>query len=110
MRVMLVGATGLVGQGALREWLLADDVERVPLVRRNRTRVTHPEVEDPFVPARVRGDESAVPGAAPGGTKVRDLERDDRPCHAGGRPGWRAETRAGYHRHQPDLIRRSVCF
>ena len=34
MRVMLFGATGMVGRGVLRECLLADDVEGVLAVGR----------------------------------------------------------------------------
>src|SRR5258705_11796104 len=46
MKVMLFGATGMVGQGVLRECLLADDVERVLVVGRTGTGVTHPKVDE----------------------------------------------------------------
>ncbi|MBN1609852.1 MAG: epimerase [Polyangiaceae bacterium] len=46
MRVILFGATGMVGQGALRECLLAGDVEHVLCVGRRPTGQTHPKLED----------------------------------------------------------------
>jgi uncharacterized protein YbjT (DUF2867 family) len=36
MKVVLFGATGMIGQGVLRECLLADDVERVLVIGRGR--------------------------------------------------------------------------
>jgi uncharacterized protein YbjT (DUF2867 family) len=46
MRVMLFGATGMVGQGVLRECLLADDVERVLAVGRTGTGVANPKLDE----------------------------------------------------------------
>jgi uncharacterized protein YbjT (DUF2867 family) len=42
MKVIVFGATGMVGQGVLRECLLADDVEAVASVGRNATGQCHP--------------------------------------------------------------------
>ena len=44
MKVILFGATGMVGQGVLRECLRAPDVERVLAVGRSATRQTHPKL------------------------------------------------------------------
>jgi uncharacterized protein YbjT (DUF2867 family) len=44
MRVVIFGATGMVGQGMLRECLLAPDVEQVLAVVRTTTRVSHPKL------------------------------------------------------------------
>ena len=41
MKVIIFGATGMVGQGVLRETLLAPDVERVLSVVRTPTGVLH---------------------------------------------------------------------
>lgn len=41
MRVLIFGATGMVGQGVLRECLLAPDVTEVRAVGRSRTGVAH---------------------------------------------------------------------
>ena len=45
MRVMLFGATGMVGQGALRECLLDPGVERVLIVVRKATEQRHPKLD-----------------------------------------------------------------
>ena len=50
MNVLIFGATGMVGQGALRECLQAADVERVTAVGRTPTRVVHPKLRDLVVP------------------------------------------------------------
>ena len=50
MNVMLFGATGMVGQGVLRECLLAPDVERVLAVGRNATGQHHEKLTDLAVP------------------------------------------------------------
>lgn len=50
MNVMLFGATGMVGQGVLRECLLAPDVERVLAVGRNATGQHHKKLTDLDVP------------------------------------------------------------
>ena len=45
MRVMIVGATGLVGQGALAACVAAEDVERIALLGRRRADVDDPRIE-----------------------------------------------------------------
>ena len=50
MKVIIFGATGMVGQGALRESLLAADVERVLTVGRRATGVRHPKLTELTVP------------------------------------------------------------
>jgi hypothetical protein len=47
---MIFGATGMVGQGVLRECLLARDVERVTAVGRTATGIAHPKLRDLLVP------------------------------------------------------------
>ncbi|MFL6279830.1 MAG: epimerase [Vicinamibacterales bacterium] len=44
MKVIIFGATGMLGQGVLRECLLAPDVERVLAIGRSRTGVQHPKL------------------------------------------------------------------
>jgi len=51
MRILLFGATGMVGGGVLRECLLAADVERVQAVGRSPVGMQHPKLADV-----VRGD------------------------------------------------------
>ncbi len=46
MRVLLFGATGMVGQGVLRECLLDPDVEGVVTVLRNATGQQHPKLTE----------------------------------------------------------------
>lgn len=46
MKVMVFGATGMVGQGALRESLLAPDVDEVLAVGRRPTGVRHPKLRE----------------------------------------------------------------
>ena len=46
MNVLIFGATGMVGQGVLRECLLAPDVERIVAVGRNATGQQHPKLRD----------------------------------------------------------------
>jgi len=46
MRVIIFGATGMVGQGTLRECLLASDVEQVLAVVRKPTGVRHPKLRE----------------------------------------------------------------
>lgn len=46
MRVIIFGASGMVGQGALRECLLADDVREVVSVVRTPTGVTHAKLRE----------------------------------------------------------------
>ena len=46
MKVIIFGATGMVGQGTLRESLLANDVEQVLAVVRKPTGVKHPKLRE----------------------------------------------------------------
>ncbi|MEV4709234.1 NAD(P)H-binding protein [Actinoplanes sp. NPDC049316] len=46
MKVIIFGATGMVGQGALRESLLAQDVDEVLAVVRKPTGVRHPKLTE----------------------------------------------------------------
>jgi len=46
MKVIIFGATGMVGQGTLRECLLASDVEQVLAVVRKPTGVRHPKLRE----------------------------------------------------------------
>src|SRR5205823_4252329 len=46
MNVVLFGATGMVGQGVLRECLLDPDVHRVLSVGRNATGQNHPKLRE----------------------------------------------------------------
>ena len=50
MNVLIFGATGMVGQGVLRECLLAGDVERVTAVGRTPTGIQHAKLRDLRVP------------------------------------------------------------
>ncbi|VTU38906.1 Putative NADH-flavin reductase [Variovorax sp. PBS-H4] len=50
MNVLLFGATGMVGQGVLRECLLDPDVRRVLSVGRRTTGVQHPKLHELVVP------------------------------------------------------------
>lgn len=49
MKVIIFGATGMVGQGVLRECLLAKDVEQVLAVVRKPTDVKHPKLRELIV-------------------------------------------------------------
>lgn len=46
MKVVVFGATGMVGQGVLRECLLASDVEQAVAPIRTRTGVNHPKLNE----------------------------------------------------------------
>ncbi|MGJ7501665.1 NAD-dependent epimerase/dehydratase family protein [Variovorax sp. ZT5P49] len=46
MKILIFGATGMVGQGVLRECLLAPNVESVVAVGRNATGQQHPKLRD----------------------------------------------------------------
>jgi uncharacterized protein YbjT (DUF2867 family) len=46
VRVVLFGATGMIGQGVLRECLIAPDVEAVLSVARSPTGTTHPKLRE----------------------------------------------------------------
>jgi uncharacterized protein YbjT (DUF2867 family) len=50
MKVIVFGATGMLGQGVLRECLLASDVERVLTVGRRMTGRSHPKLHEVEVP------------------------------------------------------------
>lgn len=50
MKVLLFGATGMVGQGVLRECLLAPDVQLVQTVGRRATGVQHPKLRELELP------------------------------------------------------------
>jgi uncharacterized protein YbjT (DUF2867 family) len=50
MNVLIFGTTGMVGQGVLRECLLAADVERVTAVGRTATGIRHAKLRDLVVP------------------------------------------------------------
>src|SRR5215831_3927716 len=46
MKIILFGATGMLGQGVLREALRAPDVERVLIVTRTSSGISHPKLEE----------------------------------------------------------------
>lgn len=46
MNVLVFGATGMVGQGVLRECLLAPDVDSVAAIGRTATGIAHPKLRD----------------------------------------------------------------
>jgi uncharacterized protein YbjT (DUF2867 family) len=46
MRILLFGATGMVGQGVLRECLLASDVDEVVAIGRSPSGASHPKLRD----------------------------------------------------------------
>jgi uncharacterized protein YbjT (DUF2867 family) len=46
MNVVLFGATGMLGQGVLRECLQAADVQRVQTIGRHRTGLQHPKLHE----------------------------------------------------------------
>ncbi|RZL92848.1 MAG: NAD-dependent epimerase/dehydratase family protein [Variovorax sp.] len=50
MNILLFGATGMVGQGVMRECLLDPDVARVLSVGRSATGQTHPKLRELIVP------------------------------------------------------------
>ncbi len=50
MNVLIFGATGMVGQGVLRECLLAADIDRVMTVGRTDTGAQHPKLRGLVVP------------------------------------------------------------
>ena len=50
MRILLFGATGMVGQGVLRECLLHDRVEEVLVIGRSPVPQLSPELEQVVVP------------------------------------------------------------
>jgi uncharacterized protein YbjT (DUF2867 family) len=50
MNVLIFGATGMVGQGVLRESLLAADVDKVVAVGRSASGARHPKLQDLLLP------------------------------------------------------------
>ncbi len=64
MRVLVFGASGMVGQGVLRECLLAPDVDRVLAVVRRPLGVSHPKLEELVVadPGHLEGSEDRLAG------------------------------------------------
>lgn len=46
MKIVLFGATGMIGQGALRECLLAPDVDQVLSIGRSATGQSHPKLRE----------------------------------------------------------------
>jgi len=50
MKVMIFGATGLIGQGVLRECLSAEDIEQVLSVSRTSTGVVNPRLSELLLP------------------------------------------------------------
>ncbi|SDE26650.1 NAD(P)H-binding protein [Paraburkholderia lycopersici] len=64
MKVLIYGATGMVGQGVLRECLRADDVELVRAVGRRETGVRHAKLCETLLPdlADSRAAESELTG------------------------------------------------
>jgi uncharacterized protein YbjT (DUF2867 family) len=57
MKILIFGATGMVGQGVLRECLQADDVEQIAVVVRRASGIESPKVRE-----IVRGDLSNYEG------------------------------------------------
>jgi uncharacterized protein YbjT (DUF2867 family) len=53
MKVILFGATGMVGQGVLRECLLDPDVEEVLAIGRGATGQTHPKLRELVRPSQL---------------------------------------------------------
>jgi uncharacterized protein YbjT (DUF2867 family) len=56
MNILIYGATGMVGQGVLRESLLAADVDKVVAVGRSPSGVTHPKLRDLLLPDLMQYD------------------------------------------------------
>lgn len=50
MNILLFGATGMIGQGVLRECVLADDVEHVVAITRRTTGKTHFKLREIILP------------------------------------------------------------
>jgi uncharacterized protein YbjT (DUF2867 family) len=86
MKVILFGATGMVGQGVLREALRADDVEYVLAVVRTATGLSHPKLQELVhrdftnfsgVEGRLRGFDACFYclGVSAGGMSENDYRR-----------------------------------
>jgi uncharacterized protein YbjT (DUF2867 family) len=56
MNILIFGATGMVGQGVLRESLRAADVAKVVAVGRSPSGTTHPKLQDLLLPDLTRYD------------------------------------------------------
>ncbi len=50
LRVIITGATGMVGEGVLHECLLSPDVEKVLVVSRRPYGSTHPKLSELIIP------------------------------------------------------------
>ncbi len=50
MRVLITGATGMVGEGVLHECLLSPEVDEVLLVRRRPSGFAHPKLSEYLLP------------------------------------------------------------
>jgi dihydrodipicolinate reductase len=46
MKLLLFGATGMVGQGVLRECLLDPDVDMVQTIARSKSAIQHPKLRE----------------------------------------------------------------
>lgn len=57
MKVIISGATGMVGQGVLRECLTADDVEQVAVVGRTKLTQVHPKIHQVICPDLMHADQ-----------------------------------------------------
>jgi uncharacterized protein YbjT (DUF2867 family) len=82
MKVLVFGATGMVGQGVLRECLLDPDVEQVQTVGRSPTGIHHPKLHeavhrDLFHYAELSGFDACFfsLGVSSAGMKAEDYER-----------------------------------
>ncbi len=86
MKVLLFGATGMVGQGVLRECLLDPDVERVQTVGRSPTGIHHPKLRETVhrdlsnyaqIEAELSGFDACFfsLGVSSAGMKAEDYER-----------------------------------
>ncbi|MHA6912860.1 NAD-dependent epimerase/dehydratase family protein [Ralstonia pseudosolanacearum] len=64
MRVLIVGATGMIGQGTLRECLAATDVAQVVTLGRTAVAQTHPKLQQLVLPdlMNLGGHESDLQG------------------------------------------------
>ena len=86
MKVLLFGATGMVGQGVLRECLLDPEVERVQTVGRSSTGIHHPKLHETVhrdlsnyagIEAELSGFDACFfsLGVSSAGMKAEDYER-----------------------------------
>ena len=62
MNILLFGATGMLGQGLLRECLAAADVDSVTTLGRTPTGVQHPKLHELSVPDLTRLDDTLLRG------------------------------------------------